>query len=106
MRIKMRIMSASPGVFTLRGCRVFAALKKLFDEFKVSYTFLSKEFCCGWIPLGQKAVMAKKRRRHHALQKICERIHPALKPMVERRYLFLPMPERDLVETGIPTAPP
>lgn len=39
--------------------QVFAALKKLLDGFGVSYTFLSKEFCCGWMPLGQKAVMAK-----------------------------------------------
>ena len=38
---------------------VFSALKNLLDRFGVSYTFLSKEFCCGWMPLGQKAVMAK-----------------------------------------------
>jgi len=50
----------------LSGChppealpRAFGALKGLFDHFRISYTFLSKEYCCGWMPLGQPAVMAK-----------------------------------------------
>jgi len=50
----------------LSGChppetlpRAFRALKGLFDHFRISYTFLSKETCCGWMPLGQPAVMAK-----------------------------------------------
>jgi Fe-S oxidoreductase len=38
---------------------VFSALKNLLDKFGVSYTFLSKEYCCGWMPLGQPSVMAK-----------------------------------------------
>ena len=38
---------------------VFSALKNCLDRFGVSYTFLSKEYCCGWMPLGQPAVMAK-----------------------------------------------
>jgi Fe-S oxidoreductase len=38
---------------------VFVALKNLLDTFQISYTFLSREFCCGWMPLGQPAVMAK-----------------------------------------------
>jgi len=50
----------------LSGChppetlpRAFQALKGLFDRLRISYTFLSKETCCGWMPLGQPAVMAK-----------------------------------------------
>jgi Fe-S oxidoreductase len=38
---------------------VFSALKNVFDQLGISYTFLSKEYCCGWMPLGQPAVMAK-----------------------------------------------
>jgi hypothetical protein len=38
---------------------VFEALKGLLDKFQISYTFLLKEYCCGWMPLGQPAVMAK-----------------------------------------------
>jgi Fe-S oxidoreductase len=50
----------------LSGChppetlpRAFRALKGLFDRLRISYTFLSRETCCGWMPLGQPAVMAK-----------------------------------------------
>jgi Fe-S oxidoreductase len=35
---------------------VFRALKDIFEHFKVDYTFLSKEYCCGYVPLGQPAV--------------------------------------------------
>ena len=38
---------------------VFSALKNVFDRLQINYTFLSKEYCCGWMPLGQPAVMAK-----------------------------------------------
>jgi Fe-S oxidoreductase len=38
---------------------VFADLKKILDRLQVSYTFLQKEYCCGWMPLGQPAVMSK-----------------------------------------------
>jgi Fe-S oxidoreductase len=38
---------------------VFRALKGIFEHLKVDYTFLSREYCCGWVPLGQPAVMAK-----------------------------------------------
>jgi Fe-S oxidoreductase len=38
---------------------VFRALKEVLDRLKVDYTMLSKEYCCGWVPLGQPAVMAK-----------------------------------------------
>ena len=48
------------------GCRqpedmphVFGALKNSLDSLQVDYTMLSKEYCCGWVPLGQPAVMAK-----------------------------------------------
>lgn len=48
------------------GCRqpedmphVFKALKSSLDRLQVDYTMLSKEYCCGWVPLGQPAVMAK-----------------------------------------------
>ncbi len=50
----------------LSGCRppenvpqAFGALKKLLNRWGVDYSFLSKEYCCGWMPLGQPAVMAK-----------------------------------------------
>jgi Fe-S oxidoreductase len=50
----------------LSGCfppermpQAFRALKNFLDHFEVSYSFLSKEYCCGWMPLGQPAVMAK-----------------------------------------------
>jgi Fe-S oxidoreductase len=39
---------------------IFSALKNFLDHYGVSYTFLSKEYCCGWLPLVQPAVMAKK----------------------------------------------
>ncbi len=38
---------------------VFGALKDLLDHLQIDYTLLSKEYCCGWMPLGQPAVMAK-----------------------------------------------
>jgi len=38
---------------------VLRALKDIFEHLKVDYTFLSKEYCCGWMPFGQPAVMAK-----------------------------------------------
>ncbi|MBU2608484.1 MAG: (Fe-S)-binding protein [Chloroflexi bacterium] len=38
---------------------VFAAIKKLLDYLQVDYTMLTKEYCCGWVPLAQPAVMAK-----------------------------------------------
>jgi Fe-S oxidoreductase len=50
----------------LTGCvqpegmpHVFLALRSLLERLRVNYTFLSREFCCGWLPLGQPAVMAK-----------------------------------------------
>ena len=38
---------------------VLRALKDILERFQVNYTFLSKEYCCGWMPFGQPAVMAK-----------------------------------------------
>jgi len=38
---------------------VFRALKNLLDHLQVDYTMLSKEYCCGWVPLQQPAVIAK-----------------------------------------------
>ncbi|RLC27202.1 MAG: hypothetical protein DRH37_11065 [Deltaproteobacteria bacterium] len=50
----------------LTGClqaeampHAFLALKNCLERFQIDYTFLSKEFCCGWMPLGQPAVIAK-----------------------------------------------
>ena len=37
----------------------FSALKNIFERLRISYTFLAKEYCCGWMPLGQPAVMTK-----------------------------------------------
>ncbi|MBN1375852.1 MAG: (Fe-S)-binding protein [Dehalococcoidia bacterium] len=38
---------------------VLKALKNVLDHYRVSYTLLPKEHCCGWMPLGQPAVMSK-----------------------------------------------
>ncbi|MFC2003170.1 heterodisulfide reductase-related iron-sulfur binding cluster [Chloroflexota bacterium] len=38
---------------------VFRAFKELLDYLKIDYSLLDKEYCCGWMPLGQPAVMAK-----------------------------------------------
>jgi len=37
----------------------FKALKAIMEKLKIDYTMLSTEYCCGWVPLGQPAVMAK-----------------------------------------------
>lgn len=48
------------GCFQPEGMpHVLRDLKNLLDMFKVDYTLLKKEYCCGWMPLGQPAVMAK-----------------------------------------------
>lgn len=38
---------------------VLKAFKNILDHYGVSYTLLPREHCCGWMPLGQPAVMAK-----------------------------------------------
>jgi len=38
---------------------VLKSLKNVLDYYGVSYTLLEKEYCCGWMPLGQPAIMAK-----------------------------------------------
>lgn len=38
---------------------VLKAFKNVLDHYMVSYTLLPKEHCCGWMPLGQPAVMSK-----------------------------------------------
>jgi Fe-S oxidoreductase len=38
---------------------VLKALKNVLDHLKVSYTLLEKEYCCGWMSIGQPAVMSK-----------------------------------------------
>jgi len=35
---------------------VFRALKDIFEHLKVDYTFLSKEYCCGYVPFGEPEV--------------------------------------------------
>ncbi len=48
------------GCFQPEGMpHVMLALKQLLDSFHVDYTLLGKEYCCGWMPLGQPAVMTK-----------------------------------------------
>jgi len=37
----------------------FQALRALLDYLEINYTLMSKEYCCGWMPLGQIAVMDK-----------------------------------------------
>lgn len=39
--------------------KAIGSFKALMDRLKISYTVLGKEFCCGWLPFGQPAVMAK-----------------------------------------------
>ncbi len=39
--------------------QVFQAFKNILEKLKIDYTFLSKEYCCGWMPIGQMAVMTK-----------------------------------------------
>jgi len=50
--------------------QVFSALKEFLEHFNVDYTFLSKEFCCGWLPLLQPAVMAKDEEKVSEMKKI------------------------------------
>jgi Fe-S oxidoreductase len=38
---------------------VFKALGNLLEHLEVDFTLLSKEYCCGWMPFGQPAVMSK-----------------------------------------------
>lgn len=38
---------------------VLKALKGVIDVLGIDCTLLEKEYCCGWMPLGQPAVMAK-----------------------------------------------
>ena len=38
---------------------VFKSLKNVLDRLQIDYTMLSKEFCCGWMPIGQPAVMSR-----------------------------------------------
>lgn len=48
------------GCFQPEGMpHVFHAFKKVLDHFKIDYTLLNKEYCCGWTPIGQPAVIAK-----------------------------------------------
>jgi Fe-S oxidoreductase len=48
------------GCFQAEGMpHVFHAFKNLLDHFKIDYTLLNKEYCCGWMPIGQPAVIAK-----------------------------------------------
>lgn len=48
------------GCFQPEGMpHVLRAFKDLLDLFQVDHTLLPKEYCCGWMPLGQPAVMAK-----------------------------------------------
>jgi len=48
------------GCFQPEGMpHVFRAFKNILDYFKIDYTLLGKEYCCGWMPIGQPAVIAK-----------------------------------------------
>jgi len=51
---------------TIGGCllpeampHAFKALKDVMEKLAIDYTMLSREYCCGWVPLGQPAVRAK-----------------------------------------------
>jgi Fe-S oxidoreductase len=48
------------GCFQPEGMpHVLKALKNVLDYFIVNYTLLDKEYCCGWMSIGQPAVFAK-----------------------------------------------
>ena len=48
------------GCFNPEGMpHVFRALKELLEHLRIDYTVLAREYCCGWVPLGQPAVMSK-----------------------------------------------
>jgi len=48
------------GCFQPEGMpQAFTAFKKLLDHFKIDYTLLGQEYCCGWMTIGQPAVIAK-----------------------------------------------
>jgi Fe-S oxidoreductase len=38
---------------------VLQAFKNVLEQLDIDYTMLSKEYCCGWMPIGQPAVMMK-----------------------------------------------
>ena len=48
------------------------AIKEFMEEVGVSYTFLSKEYCCGWLPLLQPAVIAKDSEKVNLLKKVSQ----------------------------------
>lgn len=61
----------------LSGCfgpkrmpQAFAALKGFLERFRIDYTFLSMEFCCGWVPLLVPAIMAKEYEKVSKLKEI------------------------------------
>ncbi len=48
------------GCFQPEGMpHVFRAFKNVLDHFKLDYTLLGKEYCCGWLAFGQMAVITK-----------------------------------------------
>lgn len=48
------------GCFQPEGMpHVFHAFKKVLGHFKIDCTLLDKEYCCGWMPVGQPAVITK-----------------------------------------------
>jgi Fe-S oxidoreductase len=64
----------------LSGClppfnapEIFQSLKNLLEHFEVEYTFLSKEYCCGFLPLIQPAIIAKDQEKIEELRDITKR---------------------------------
>lgn len=59
------------GCFHAAGMpHVLKSLKNVLDRLKVSYTLLEKEYCCGWMTIGQPAVIAKNDEDIAAFRKI------------------------------------
>lgn len=63
----------------LSGCNppvdnpwIFRSLKNFLEYYGVSYTFLSQEYCCGWIPLMQPASIAKDEEKIKKLKPVAE----------------------------------
>ena len=51
---------------------IFHSLKHILEHFGVTYTFLSKEYCCGFLPLLQPAIIAKDHARIERLKPVTE----------------------------------
>lgn len=52
---------------------VFISFKKLLEYYNVNYTFLSKEYCCGYMPLVQPAILSKDKEELNKAENLSKR---------------------------------